>query len=69
MAESKESAGLTDRDRGLVLRRVEASVREMRSSEASTKQPFLALIRRVVRPADGRERTADSQASPRLIVP
>jgi hypothetical protein len=68
-AESKESAGLTDRDRSVVLRRVEETIRELRSRAASAKEPFLTLIRRVVRPADGHDRTLDTHGSPRLIVP
>jgi len=62
-----------ERDAAVVLRRVEASVRQVRGQDPDNRRTFLELLRRVVResPPDG---SADRAAAPtpapqRLILP
>jgi hypothetical protein len=68
LAEASEKGGVTDRDFGVVLRRVEEGTREARAAEPGEKRAFIHLLGRIVRPKESASESTRPDA-PRLIVP
>jgi hypothetical protein len=59
-----------ERDAALVLRRLEAAVRETMAAAPSNRRAFLERVGRVIRPPDNdAPATAPADESPRLIIP
>ena len=70
LEEAGRGAGSSfERDAAVVLRRLEESVRDVRTFDQTNRQAFLDLLRRVMSPSPDDPPVAETPDHPRLIVP